>query len=73
MGSMKDTTDPLVASIEKRAKAENITMTGVLRAAKVGRASWWRWRKGRPAQLDKVRAVEAALNGQIAILEMVRR
>jgi hypothetical protein len=66
MGSMKETADPLVSAIAKRAKSAGVTMTGVLKDAKVGRASWWRWREGKPAQLDKVRAVEAALNARLA-------
>jgi hypothetical protein len=69
MGSMKEpipTADPLVIAIEKRAYEARVPMTGILKDAKVGRASWWRWRQGRPAQLTKVRAVEATLNARLA-------
>lgn len=57
------TPHPLVAELQNRMFRAGLKPNDIMRLAKVGRATWWRWSKGispNLATLDKVsRAIEA--------------
>ncbi len=58
--------DPMLEDIRQRAKAARIPIGAIMRRANKRPATWSDWQNGMSPKLETVRAVQAALEAELA-------